>query len=217
MGNDLSDDGQRFTVTRDGSGLLLQTSTLTTYEDGSTSETVRYSDGRTIRTNAAEDGTITSRARIEFFEDDNSRVETITYADGRIFQVSYDGEGNLLTRQEIESGSRTLQNAINQYGGTLLDALTLVNAIRSGQPLPIVSAFADSRLRLADRQRSVKPERHATPGAFGCRECGQRRTQLDEPGQRTGARGHHGCLDSGSSSAQFWCECLHRDAGLQLR
>ncbi|HNI74554.1 MAG TPA: hypothetical protein PLX65_13690, partial [Accumulibacter sp.] len=45
----LSDDGQRFTVTRDGSGLLLQTSTLTTYEDGSTSETVRYSDGRTIR------------------------------------------------------------------------------------------------------------------------------------------------------------------------
>ncbi|HMV59542.1 MAG TPA: hypothetical protein PKD38_20290, partial [Nitrospira sp.] len=38
----LSDDGQRFTVTRDSNGLLLHTSTLTTFEDGSTSETVYY-------------------------------------------------------------------------------------------------------------------------------------------------------------------------------
>lgn len=39
-----------------------------------------------------------------------------------------------------QRGTGTLTNAIDQYGGTLLDALTLVKAIQSGEPLPIVAS-----------------------------------------------------------------------------
>ena len=128
------------TVTYDGSDNVLSVAELTSYEDGSTSETVRYTDGRTIRTNTDENGAVTSRASIQYFEEDASSIETVTYADGRIVKLSYDGDGNLLSQQEIESGGQTLQSAIGQYGGTLLDALTLVKAIQSGEPLPVVAS-----------------------------------------------------------------------------
>ncbi|HUX81329.1 MAG TPA: hypothetical protein VMV35_00680, partial [Halothiobacillus sp.] len=44
------------------------------------------------------------------------------------------------------TGAQTLANAINQYGGTLIDALSIIKAIQSGDPLPI----AVSGLRLAN-------------------------------------------------------------------
>ena len=44
------------------------------------------------------------------------------------------------------TGAQTLLNAIGQYGGTLIDALTLVKAIQSGDPLPVTV----SGLRLAN-------------------------------------------------------------------
>lgn len=132
--------GNLQTTTRDSLGNLVSIGEKQIYEDGSASETVRYTDGRTIRTNTDENGAVTSRASIQYFEEDDSSIETVTYADGRIVKLSYDGDGNLLSQQEIESGSQTLQNAIGQYGGTLLDALTLVKAIQSGEPLPIVTS-----------------------------------------------------------------------------
>ncbi len=45
-----------------------------------------------------------------------------------------------------DAGISTLLNAINQYGGTLIDALSIIKAIQSGDPLPI----AVSGLRLAN-------------------------------------------------------------------
>jgi YD repeat-containing protein len=133
-------NGNLQTTTRDSYGNLVSVGEKQIYEDGSASETVRYTDGRTIRTNTDENGNVTSRASIQNFEEDGSSIETVTYADGRIVKLSYDGDGNLLSQQEIESGSQTLQNAIGQYGGTLLDALTLVKAIQSGEPLPVVAS-----------------------------------------------------------------------------
>lgn len=134
------------TIYRTSDGNVISTGTTTIYEDGSTNETVRYADGHTIRTNADKNGTITSRADIQYFEEYVASIETVTYADGLIVRLSYDRDGNLLSRQEIESGGQTLQNAIGQYGGTLLDALTLVKAIQSGEPLPVVA----SGLRVAN-------------------------------------------------------------------
>ena len=45
----------------------------------------------------------------------------------------------------VPNGGQTLFNAINQYGGTLIDALSIIKAIQTGNPLPIVA----SGLRLA--------------------------------------------------------------------
>ena len=47
---------------------------------------------------------------------------------------------------DVPSGAQTLTNAIGQYGGTLIDALSIIKAIQSGDPLPI----AVSGLRLAN-------------------------------------------------------------------
>jgi hypothetical protein len=127
-------------------GILLSSAQITYFDNGSSTETTYYPDGRTIRTNTDGDGNISSRANIQYFEEDGSSIETVSYADGRIVKLSYDGDGNLLSQQEIESGGQTLQNAIGQYGGTILDALSLVKAIQSGEPLPILA----SGLRLAN-------------------------------------------------------------------
>ncbi|HNL98929.1 MAG TPA: hypothetical protein PKL61_17480, partial [Accumulibacter sp.] len=116
------------------------------FDDGSSTEIIEYTDGRTLRTNLDENGTVTSRASIQTYEEDGSRLETVRYADGRVVKLRYDGDGRLLSQQEIETGGRTLQAAIGQYGGTLLDSLSLVKAIQSGQPLPVVA----SGLRLAN-------------------------------------------------------------------
>lgn len=133
--------GPSTTTNYDQAGDITSIAELTVYpEDGSASETVRYADGRIIRTNTDGEGTVTSRATIEYFEEDDSSIETVTYADGRIVKLSYDGDGNLLSQQEIETGGHTLQDAIGQYGGALLDALSLVKAIQSGEPLPIVAS-----------------------------------------------------------------------------
>jgi len=47
---------------------------------------------------------------------------------------------------DVPTGAQTLTNAITQYGGTLIDALSIIKAIQSGDPLPI----AVSGLRLAN-------------------------------------------------------------------
>jgi len=139
-------NGNLQTTTRDALGNFVSVGEKRTYEDGSTRETIRYADGRTIRTNTDNTSTVTSHANIQMFEEDGSRLETVTYSDGRILKLSYDGDGNLLSQQRIESSAQTLQKAIDQYGGSLLDALTLVKAIQSGHPLPILA----SGLRVAN-------------------------------------------------------------------
>ncbi|MFZ5511915.1 MAG: Ig-like domain-containing protein [Pseudomonadota bacterium] len=146
-----SSTGPAMVTVYDGAASVLGRGTLQTYEDGSASETVRYSDGRTIRTNTDQNGTVTSRASIQYFEEDNSSIETVTYADGRIVKLTYDGEGTLLRQEAVESGGQTLLRTISAAAPTLIDALSLVKAIQSGEPLPILA----SGLRLANDLSTV--------------------------------------------------------------
>jgi hypothetical protein len=74
-----------------------------------------------------------------------SIVEAFTLYDGRVVTRTTDIDGNV-THAISETGGGTIQNAIGQYGGTLIDALSLVRAIQTGQPLPVVA----SGLRLAN-------------------------------------------------------------------
>ncbi|MDD5242091.1 MAG: DUF2974 domain-containing protein, partial [Sulfuricella sp.] len=74
--------------------------------------------------------------------------QTVNLTDGTVT-----GTGTLFNSltKEIGSlleptGAQTLANAINQYGGTLIDALSIIKAIQSGDPLPI----GVSGLRLAN-------------------------------------------------------------------
>ncbi len=61
------------------------------------------------------------------------------------------------------SGSETLFNAIDKYGGTVIDALTLIKSIQSGDPLPVTV----SGLRLAnDFTPKVGTDGIPIPGAY---------------------------------------------------
>ena len=93
------------------------------------------------------DGSITGKASLP----DGSSAETTIEPDGTVSGVTVDaggdateytddGEGNV-TAEPIDDGSVTLSHALS----SISDALTLLNAIKNGQPLPIVA----SGLRLA--------------------------------------------------------------------
>ncbi|MFZ5510307.1 MAG: hypothetical protein ACOZCP_09645, partial [Pseudomonadota bacterium] len=96
------------------------------------------------------DGSVVSTSTTTVYED-GSTSETIRYADGRIVKLTYDGEGNLLRQEAVESGGQTLLRTISAAAPTLIDALSLVKAIQSGEPLPILA----SRLRLANDLSTV--------------------------------------------------------------
>jgi len=76
---------------------------------------------------------------------DGSIVETFNLYDGRVITrtTTFDG---IVTSVVSETGAGTLQKAIGQYGGTLIDALSLLKAIQTGEPLPVLA----SGLRLAN-------------------------------------------------------------------
>lgn len=74
-----------------------------------------------------------------------SIVETFSLYDGRVVARSTTVDGTV-TSVVRETGVGALQNAIDQNGGTLLDSLTLIKSIQSGEPLPV---FA-SGIRLAN-------------------------------------------------------------------
>ncbi|MDR0775586.1 MAG: putative Ig domain-containing protein [Azonexus sp.] len=67
---------------------------------------------------------------------DGTTVETIRYADGRTIKLTYDNDGKLLGEEHIKSTGQILE----QSAVTLLDALKLINAIQSGEPLPVVTS-----------------------------------------------------------------------------
>lgn len=143
-------DGTVTTIYRTPDGSIASTSTTIIYDDGSAIKTMNYADGRVIRTATDINGTITSYASIQNF-DDGSYIETVQYSNGKKVQLVYDSDGNLSSQQEIESGGHTLQKVIGQYGGTVIDALSLIRAIQTGEPLPVVA----SGLRLANDLSSL--------------------------------------------------------------
>ncbi len=76
---------------------------------------------------------------------DGSVTETLTLFDGSIHTRTTDINGNI-TDVVQESGVQTLLDGITTYGPSVIDALSLMRAIQTGEPLPIVA----SGLRLAN-------------------------------------------------------------------
>lgn len=138
-------DGTVTTTYKNAAGNVLLTKTAQTFDDGSASSTSYHSDGRIIRTTIDSTGQVSSRTNIQMF-DDGSSLETTTYANGQVVESTYDADGQLFSQQTVASPTSALIRAVNQYGGPLIDALSLVRAIQSGNPLPVVT----SGLRLAN-------------------------------------------------------------------
>ncbi|MHB8758697.1 MAG: alpha/beta hydrolase family protein, partial [Thiobacillus sp.] len=69
---------------------------------------------------------------------DGSVLFTDVYPDGSV--VTRVEDALLETATQPENGAQTLYNAIATYGPTLLDSLSLIKAIQSGEPLPIVAS-----------------------------------------------------------------------------
>jgi len=139
--------GPSSTTNYNASGEIIAVSTRTTYpDDGSSTETMRSSDGRIIRTNRDGDGKVTSTASIEEY-DDGSRKELVTYGDARQVTRTYDENGTLIREVPVESSGQKLAQA----GATLIDALSLIKAIQSGNPLPVLA----SGLRVANDLTSI--------------------------------------------------------------
>ncbi len=144
----------------DGQGTVIGLGNFQRYEDGSTTETLTYADGRIIRTNTDGVGNITSTANIQWFDD--ARIETVSYADGRQVKLSYDANNVLVGRENILSVRQTIGLA----SASLIDALSLVKAIQSGQPLPVIASglkrAGEVSLReflQACQKRGIEPKR----------------------------------------------------------
>lgn len=131
--------------------------TLTGTDDSVTTEKYDFVNGKRV---------LASRTVVQTITDETGTytVETIVSGGGTV-RNKYDGEHQLLSSETIPpSGITTLINAINttgadviRNGSPLVDALALVNALRTGQPLPIVS----SGLKLANSVNAfngVKPD-----------------------------------------------------------
>lgn len=110
--------------------------------DGTRTLGYRYTDPATggngvllIRQDAQ--GNETERQAIGF--DTAGRLESLEQTAGSDTQrLTFDPSAVL--GPAPDSGTATLQNAINDYGGALLDALSLVRAIQTGQPLPVMAS-----------------------------------------------------------------------------
>jgi len=76
---------------------------------------------------------------------DGSITETFTLYDGRIVKRTTALSGNV-TFAVDDAGGQALLESVNQYGPTVIDALSLIRAIQRGEPLPVVA----SGLRLAN-------------------------------------------------------------------
>lgn len=155
------------TQTIDPMGKVLSAYFRETGADGQLiSETVAsFGDGNsttTVKTFGLDHALLLESATQVF--DDGSRIETLTSASG--VQTRYfDSDGMLVSSDESSGpqGSATLINTIGQASGTLIDALSLMRAIQTGQPLPI----AASGLRLANSASTMagNPNTHLAGAA----------------------------------------------------
>jgi hypothetical protein len=91
-------------------------------------------------------------AQFQIVEENGQKLMKVLGEGGQTVNLSegtISGIGSLF--HSIASGVTTLINGINTYGPTVIDALSLIRAIQTGQPLPIVA----SGLRLATDFSSV--------------------------------------------------------------
>jgi Ca2+-binding RTX toxin-like protein len=97
----------------------------------------------TIKSYDIPSNTLLSTTTIQQF-DDGSALESTIYPDGKVLTTITDVDGDITS--QVEKPADATHNLM-QTLGTVGDALSLLKAIQTGQPLPIVA----SGLRLADR------------------------------------------------------------------
>ncbi|WP_302174619.1 cadherin-like domain-containing protein [uncultured Hydrogenophaga sp.] len=133
------------TTLRNAQGGILAKSQVQRFDDSSQIQTEQWPDGTTNVTGLDAAGKVVNITHIKA-QPDGSRIETVTAADGRITRLTYDADGALLQQEAVSTAGQTLQNFLVNNGAALTDALSLLKAIQTGQPLPIVA----SGLRLAN-------------------------------------------------------------------
>jgi len=159
---------QRFVIAG-GSGQPIETTDVQSFSDGHTEYRIADGEGRptglVIVTPGGYNTEVTesyrfengepildSRNVVEYFYDDAgvSRIETATLADGQVIRSTYDSDGNLYSQQIVPSTAQRIFGAINEYGGNLIDSLSLLQAIKTGQPLPITTTALRVAMDLSD-------------------------------------------------------------------
>ena len=111
----------------------------------STAETEYLGGGQSIIKTYDAQHVLQSSKEVTVFDDNGlqSRTETITSAiNGSVVRNAYDTAGALYSSTPVSSGANNLARNV----GTTLDFLSLIKAIQSGQPLPLVA----SGLRVAN-------------------------------------------------------------------
>uniref|UniRef100_UPI003D0C101E Ig-like domain-containing protein n=1 Tax=Sedimenticola sp. TaxID=1940285 RepID=UPI003D0C101E len=69
---------------------------------------------------------------------DGTVVQTMTLYDGRIIEFTTDFSGEIVSIDIIENAGQTLLDNMIEYGPSVSSALSLLVALQSGQPLPII-------------------------------------------------------------------------------
>ncbi|MES2880043.1 MAG: hypothetical protein V4713_16650, partial [Pseudomonadota bacterium] len=126
-----------------GNGTTLSNIRTTSGQLVSTTEIEQLAGGNlltTVRTPASE---VISKTLTEYFYDDNgvSRIETVTTPSGTV-RNAFDTDGILASSNPVVNGTSNLAQNL----GNLTDFLSLIKAIQTGQPLPILA----SGLRVAN-------------------------------------------------------------------
>ncbi len=91
-------------------------------------------------------GTMTDGYGRVVTDENGNPIFSVMFNAGNNVEATFRFNSNGVPVADAPTGSQTLTNAIGQYGGTLIDALSIIKAIQSGDPLPI----AVSGLRLAN-------------------------------------------------------------------
>ena len=155
-----SADNKYFTIEQKSDATPTATSvknSTITIDAGGVHNTTFNKDGWTTVTTDPATRQITSNSSALTLAD-HSTVETVTYANGRIVHITTDASGN--QTQEIVP---TATESFVSTTATLIDAMSLIKAIQTGQPLPIVA----SGLRLANTLTSINgvPASYSLSGA----------------------------------------------------
>jgi Ca2+-binding RTX toxin-like protein len=164
MTTTIRSDGARETVTTNGAGLEIQHSVLKQFDDGSVIETstlangdsttrVYGSDGFLFSTETTtflpggnlhverfdQSGRPVSVSEVEYFYDENgvSRIETVQDSTG-VYRNAYDTDGQQVSSTLLSDQGFDSQRYA-QIAATAIDVNAFLNALRTGQPIPILA------------------------------------------------------------------------------
>jgi Ca2+-binding RTX toxin-like protein len=149
-------DGSLMVTTRDGQGITTSTAVTRVFDDGSSNTTTEFSNGTVRTVTVGTDKTFTeetfqgtSSVRQEF--DAIGRTVSTTYtstaangettirrvaADGSQVTTTKNSSGEVIRVEEISAATAKIGTAM----GVLSDVTSAINAIKSGEPLPVLAS-----------------------------------------------------------------------------